>query len=282
MLRLVRVFQFPYIKTPPRFVQCKKGNPMRSLADPEVPNDFREYLPFAPLKDTGGPVLAFNTDEQSVLKSKIEDLNDPPPVADSPEGVGRIVVLPAGRLTTGELELSQMQSLRGVKGSTILTLKSDATISNRGDDTGAYITIKDDLYVVHGIAGQGVIEDLDIDAIGTRDVASGPANIHGLYAPLRETEQDLHTIRNVAVYNAQTNGIHFDVKNNKLVCDRLRSENSLGVGIYLAGGDQPFAYLNVDAYYGTWTAQLIDDENFTMPDLPALSENSVPAIRAVP
>lgn len=47
--------------------------------------------------------------------------------------------------------------------------------------------------------------------------------------------------------------------------------------------DWPFAYLNVMAYYGTWTGiALTDDLLFTMPDLPAISPNCVPAIRAIP
>jgi hypothetical protein len=47
----------------------------------------------------------------------------------------------------------------------------------------------------------------------------------------------VHTIRNVAVYNAYSNGVHLDQGNDKLVCDRLRSEGATGIGMYLAGGD---------------------------------------------
>lgn len=45
--------------------------------------------------------------------------------------------------------------------------------------------------------------------------------------------------------------------------------------------DQPFAYLNVNAYLGN-IVRLDDETTFVMPVLPALSNNCVPAIRAVP
>jgi hypothetical protein len=73
---------------------------------------------------------------------------------------------------------------------------------------GAYITIRDDYYAEGGIAGQGVIEDLDIDAKNL-DTATGTGvtKFYGLYAPPRDPDPDhhanLHTIRNAAVYNDQ-------------------------------------------------------------------------------
>jgi len=202
---------------------------------------FRDYLGFSPL---GGVVLVNSSDLPGDIPTKVAEVNPPDPPPDgSPAGRGRLVYLPSGRLTTPELDLSQGQSLCGVKGSTILTLESDATLTKRDvSGVGAYITIRDDYYAEGGIAGQGVIEDLDIDAKNL-DTATGTGvtKFYGLYAPPRDPDPDhhanLHTIRNAAVYNAKDNGIHFDLGNDKLVCDRIRQEGAGGVGIYLAGGD---------------------------------------------
>ena len=213
---------------------------MRSLDDTDVPNDFRQYLGFGPLNDSGGPVLVFNNDSSADIKTKIETLNVEAVPDGPPAGIGRLIQLPAGRLTTENLLLSQAQSLRGVKGSTILTLDSEATVTDRGRGIGAYITIKDDYRSEDGISGQGVIEDLDIDVNNVEPPGPpGLSKIHGLYAPspVLHEHANLHTMRNVAVYNANDDGIHFDAGNDKLVCDRPRSEGSGGVGIYLAGGD---------------------------------------------
>lgn len=203
----------------------------------EVQKEFRAYLGFGPKDEAGGPVRVYSSDDAATIKTKIEDVNDPP-VGDSPEGVGRLVLLPAGRLTTDQLVLQQGQSLRGVKGSTILTLKAGATMSDVGENYGAYIKIGDTCLALNGIAGQGVIEDLDIDLIHSG--SAGPVDaVHGLFAPQRGpgVDANLHTIRNVAVYNATGDGIHFEGGNDKLVCDRLRSERAVERGMYLAGGD---------------------------------------------
>ena len=200
----------------------------------DVKDQFRNYLG----DEIGGPVVVYHDNDAGDVEDKIHDVNDAQEITtpESPAGRGRLVQLPAGRLKTGELILRQAQSVRGVKGSTILTLDSEATISDQGGDLGAYITIDDDFRVHDGVAGQGVIQDLDIDVTASQ-VMNDPEQIHGLYAPQRSAGGNVHTMRNVAVYNAKTNGIHFSAGNDKLVCDRLRSEGALGIGIYLAGGD---------------------------------------------
>jgi hypothetical protein len=121
-------------------------------------------------------------------------------------------------------------------------LKFDPTspLSDRsgGDQIAAYITIDEQWYTKDGVAGQGVIQDLDIYAKYTGTLGDIQA-VHGIYAPIRvdPNASKIHTIRNVAVYDANNNGIHFDKGNDKLVGDRLRSEGATGIGMYLAGGD---------------------------------------------
>jgi hypothetical protein len=132
--------------------------------------------------------------------------------------------------------LSQGQSLRGVKGSTILTLDNTAPLIDRGGDIAAFITVDDDYRGSLGVSGQGVIEDLDIDATYSGSLGD-ISKLHGLYAPARVGSANLHTMRNVGVYNARNDGIRFETGNDKLVCDRLRSERAVETGIYLAGGD---------------------------------------------
>lgn len=204
----------------------------------EVKDDFRKYLG----DELGGPVIVYRGELSADIQTKIEDTNPLQELTpESPAGVGRVVQLLAGRLKTGELLLRQAQSVFGVKGSTILTLDSATPVSDQGGGVGAYITIDNDFKVRDGVAGQGVIQDLDIDVGASIEMSVD--HIHGLYAPDRTIivpppdGANLHTMRNVAVYNAKTDGIHFAAGNDKLVCDRLRSEGSGGIGIYLAGGD---------------------------------------------
>jgi hypothetical protein len=216
--------------------------------DLEVIDGFRDYLGIHPL-------LVNHDDPPADIKTKIQDENSVQEAGggesgdtdESPANRGRIIQLPPGRLTTDELLLPQSQSLRGVKGSTILTLDSTSTLTDRtnnDDKVAAYVTIGGEFRVRAAVAGQGVIEDLDIDATYTEEtLPNSLVALHGLYAPPREgntppnDSANVHTIRNVGVYNAFSNGIHFDQGNDKLVCDRLRSEGAGGIGIYLAGGD---------------------------------------------
>lgn len=185
--------------------------------------------------ENGAFVTVLATDSAATIRSKILTLNDET-VEGSPEGVGRIVQLPAARLTTDGLSISQAQTVKGVKGSTILTLSSTATLLDLGSGVGAYIRILDDFLSSGGIAGQGVIEDLDIDATASQAMVS-PATIHGLYAPDRAGDAVAHTYRNVTVYGAKNDGIHLAGGNDKLVCYRMRQEGSLGRGIYISGSD---------------------------------------------
>lgn len=205
---------------------------------PDVQEGFRVYLGLGPDKD--GPVLVHSSDTTvpGTVEGKISDINPPPP-GDDPAGIGRLVILPAGSLTTQEILLSQAQSLRAVKGSAILKLEHGSPLTERHDGIAAYVTIDEPFYTKDGIAGQGVIQDLDIDAsYGDDDPPEGITAVHGLYAPPRGDDPSyVHTMRNVAVYNARNNGIHLDVGNDRLVADRLRSELANGIGIYMAGSD---------------------------------------------
>lgn len=200
------------------------------------PGTYAEMVaPDGSTAENGATVTVLTTDSAGTAKSKIETVNAET-VSGSPEGVGRIVQLPAARVTTAGLTLSQAQTLKGIKGSTILTLASDAVLLDRGGGVGAYVTIANDFLSRGGIAGQGVIEDLDIDASATQAMVS-PATLHGLYAPVRAGSATLHTMRNVTVYSAKDDGIHFASGNDKLVAYRLRQEGSLGRGIYVGGSD---------------------------------------------
>jgi len=200
------------------------------------PGTYAEMVaPDGSTAENGATVTVLTTDSAATAKTKIETVNAET-VSGSPEGVGRIVQLPAARVTTPGLTLSQAQTLKGIKGSTILTLASDAVLLDRGGGVGGYITIANDFLSSGGIAGQGVIEDLDIDATATQAMVS-PATLHGLYAPERAGDAALHTMRNVTVYGAKNNGIHFEGGNDKLVAYRMRQEGSLGVGIYVSGSD---------------------------------------------
>ena len=200
------------------------------------PGTYAEMVaPDGSTAENGATVTVLTTDSSATAKTKIETVNAET-VSGSPEGVGRIVQLPAARVTTPGLTLSQAQTLKGVKGSTILTLASDAVLLDRGGGVGGYITIGNDFLSSGGIAGQGVIEDLDIDASATQAMVS-PATLHGLYAPVRAGSATLHTMRNVTVYSAKDDGIHFASGNDKLVAYRLRQEGSRGRGIYVSGSD---------------------------------------------
>lgn len=200
------------------------------------PGTYAEMVaPDGSTAENGATVTVLTTDSGATAKTKIETVNAET-VSGSPEGVGRIVQLPAARVTTPGLSISQAQTVKGVKGSTILTLSSTATLLDLGTGVGAYIRILDDFLSSGGIAGQGVIEDLDIDASATQAMVS-PATLHGLYAPVRAGSATLHTMRNVTVYSAKDDGIHFASGNDKLVAYRLRQEGSLGRGIYVSGSD---------------------------------------------
>lgn len=169
------------------------------VADPLVMTGFHDYLGLH-------PILVNHDDSETEIKRKIEEVGQGE-AGGSPAGRGRLVQLPPGRLTTQELTLQQAQSLRGVKGSSLLTLADGAPLSDRGGGIKAYIGIANDFRVLDDIAGQGVIEDLDIDAKNTKTMAG---TIHGLFAPDRGSNPaNLHTLRNVAVYNARNDGVHF-------------------------------------------------------------------------
>lgn len=195
-----------------------------------------QTLDGTPVPGVGGDIVYVNsTDDAATIESKLETINDEVDPG-SPEGVGRIVQLCAGRLTTGPLSISQAQTIRGIKGSSILTLGPGYTLLDQGGGVGAYFTIKNDFLSSGGIAGQGVFEDFEIDASETQNLVS-PATIHGLHAPTRAGDAVAHTYRNVTVYNAKDNGINLEGGNDKLVADRLRQEGSLGVGIKISGSD---------------------------------------------
>ena len=199
------------------------------------PGTYAEMVaPDGSTAENGATVTVLTTDSAGTAKSKIETVNAET-VSGSPEGVGRIVQLPAARVSTGGLVLSQAQTLKGIKGSTILTHDGSALLDLAGG-VGAYITIGNDFRSQGGVAGQGVIEDLDIDASATQALVT-PTTIHGLYAPVRAGSANVHTMRNVTVYSAKDDGIHFASGNDKLVAYRLRQEGSLGRGIYVSGSD---------------------------------------------
>lgn len=184
----------------------------------------------------GADVHVLETDSEASIVSKIETVGEEVSEG-SPAGVGRRVALPASRVVVNDMiTVSQAQSLKGVKGSTLLTLGSNAVLPDLGSGVGAFIVIGDDFRSEGGIAGQGVIEDLDIDARASQDMLS-PTTIHGFYMPERAGDATAHTIRNVTVYGAKNNGIHIGGGNDKLVCYRMRQENSEGVGIYIGGSD---------------------------------------------
>lgn len=187
---------------------------------------------------TTGAIYVLPTDSAATIKTKIETVSAALGSTNGVEwsdGVGRQVSLPPGRLLVPELLISQAQSIRGVKGSTIVAHDGSA-ITDRGGGVGAFCTVMDDYRSHSGVAGQGVIEDLDINASIANGV-TGPATIHGLYHPARSGSGNAHTIRNVCVYNAKNNGIHYETGNDKLVAQRLRQEGAGGVGIYIGGSD---------------------------------------------
>jgi hypothetical protein len=186
----------------------------------------------------GLTTTVLSTDSAATAKSKIETVNAESGSTNDvlwSDGVGRQVSLGPGRILVPELTLSQAQTLRGVKGSTILAHDGSA-ITDQGGGVGGFVTVRDDYRSHSGIAGQGAIEDLDIDATIGGSVV-GPAVIHGFYHPPRSGAANAHTIRNVGVYNAPNNGIHYDAGNDKLVAQRLRQEGAGGVGIYIGGSD---------------------------------------------
>jgi hypothetical protein len=196
----------------------------------------RTYAP--ELAVSNGEVVVLATDTPATVKSKIETVNPESGMTDGVpwnDGVGRPVRLPAGRILTPACTVSQAQTVRGVKGSTVIAHDGSA-IPDRGGNVGGFVTVLDDFRSHSGIAGQGVLEDLDIDATIAGGVTR-PGTVHGLYHPPRSGSANAHTVRNVGVYNAPNNGIHYDVGNDKLVAQRLRQEGAGGVGIYIGGSD---------------------------------------------
>lgn len=100
-----------------------------------------------------------STDSATTIKTKVESLLTAVD-GTSPAGIGREIHFPATELTVNaSMALSTMQSMRAVKGSTILKLDIN-TIPTTPGDYGMF-ELANDSTSKYGIRGNGVLENMD-------------------------------------------------------------------------------------------------------------------------
>jgi hypothetical protein len=200
------------------------------VGDPSAP----EGVGFVTADERESDVFILSTDTAALIKQAVETLQaETTPTA--PFGRGRRINFPAAKITTGSMALSTMQSLKGVKGSSVPFFDP----AGLADGEHGHLVLQDDSLAMHGIRGNGVIEDLDFDGNRQGWEAANPSKVvHGYWAPDRSSGKCIaHTMRNVAFYGHTGIGVNIGRGNDQFVGERVRVEGSKSWAMRLASSD---------------------------------------------